>query len=104
MGVLVFAEHDNHTLKPATLNTITAARALGEPTVLVAGADCRPAAEAAAKVADVAKVLVAHAPLYAHPLAETTAPLIAGLASGFTHLLAPATTTGRSLSIVRCRA
>jgi electron transfer flavoprotein alpha subunit len=97
MGVLVFAEHDNHHLKPATLNTITAALELGEPTVLVAGTDCRPAAEAAAKVAGVAKVLIADAPLYAHPLAETTAPLIAGLASGYTHLLAPATTTGKNI-------
>jgi electron transfer flavoprotein alpha subunit len=97
MGVLVFAEHDNHTLKPATLNTITAALALGEPTVLVVGADCRSAAEAAAKVAGVAKVLIADASFYAHPLAETAAPLIADLASGFSHLLAPATTTGKNI-------
>src|SRR5512144_3157015 len=97
MGVLVIAEHDNRTLKPATLHTITAALALGQPTVLVAGADCRPAAEEAAKVVGVTKVLIAEAPLYAHPLAETTAPLIAGLASGYPHLLAQATTTGKNI-------
>ena len=49
MGVLVFAEHDNNTLKPATLNTVTAALALGAPTVLVAGSKCQPVAEAAAR-------------------------------------------------------
>ena len=83
MGVLVFAEHDNNTLKPATLNTVTAALALGAPTVLVAGSSCQPVAEAAAKITGVEKVLVADAPFFAHPLAEAAAPLIVGLARGF---------------------
>ena len=97
MGVLVFAEHDNNTLKPATLNTVTAALALGAPTVLVAGSSCQPVAAAAAKISGVEKVLVADAPFFAHPLAEAAAPLIVGLAADFTHLLAPATTTGKNI-------
>ena len=97
MAVLVFAEHDNNTLKPATLNTVTAALALGAPTVLVAGSNCQPVAEAAAKISGVEKVLVADAPFFEHPLAEAAAPLIVGLGADFTHLLAPATTTGKNI-------
>ncbi len=97
MSVLVFAEHDNTALKPATLNTVSAASALGTPTILIAGSNCQPVAEAAAKIPGVEKVLVADAPFFEHPLAEAAAPLIAGLASGFTHLLAPATTTGKNV-------
>ncbi|MGZ9021451.1 MAG: electron transfer flavoprotein subunit alpha/FixB family protein, partial [Rhodoplanes sp.] len=92
-----FAEHDNNTLKPATLNTVTAALALGAPTVLVAGSSCQPVAEAAAKISGVEKVLVADAPFFEHPLAEAAAPLIVGLAADFTHLLAPATTNGKNI-------
>jgi electron transfer flavoprotein alpha subunit len=97
MSVLVFAEHDNTTLKPATLNTVSAAEALGTPIVLVVGANCSRAAEQATKIAGVEKVLVADAPFFEHPLAEAAAPLIAGLSKGFTHLLAPATTTGKNV-------
>ena len=97
MAVLVFAEHDNNTLKPATLNTVTAALALGAPAVLVAGSNCQPVAEAAAKISGVEKVLVADAPFFEHPLAEAAAPLIVGLGPDFTHLLAPATTTGKNI-------
>jgi electron transfer flavoprotein alpha subunit len=97
MNVLVVAEHDNQTLKSATLNTVTAASALGEVTILVAGSGCGAVAEAAAKVNGVQKVLVADAPFHAHPLAEALAPLIAEIAPGYTHLLAPATTTGKNL-------
>jgi electron transfer flavoprotein alpha subunit len=97
MSVLVFAEHDNNALKPATLNAVTAALALGVPTVLVAGSKCQTVAEAAAKVAGVEKVLVADAPFFEHPLAEVAAPLIVGLSAGYTHLLAPATTTGKNI-------
>jgi electron transfer flavoprotein alpha subunit len=97
MSVLVFAEHDNTTLKPATLNTVTAAGELGTPTVLVIGSNCSRAAEEATKIAGVEKVLVADAPFFEHPLAEAAAPLIAGLSRGFTHLLAPATTTGKNV-------
>jgi electron transfer flavoprotein alpha subunit len=100
MSVLVVAEHDNQSLKPATLNTVAAALALGAgaPVVLVAGAGCRPAADAAAQLAGVGKVLVADAPFHAHPLAEAAAPLIAGLVKGgYTHVLAPATSNGKNI-------
>jgi electron transfer flavoprotein alpha subunit len=97
MSVLVFAEHDNATLKPATLNTVSAAQTLGTPTVLVIGSNCSRAAEEATKIAGVEKVLVADAPFFEHPLAEAAAPLIAGLSGAFTHLLAPATTTGKNV-------
>ncbi|MCP5366132.1 MAG: electron transfer flavoprotein subunit alpha/FixB family protein [Hyphomicrobiales bacterium] len=97
MGALVLADHDNAELKAATLNAVTAAAQLGEVTVLVAGSGCRAVAEAAAKVAGVAKVLVADDPKYGHALAEALAPLIVGLAGGYGHLLAPATTSGKNV-------
>ncbi len=98
MAVLIVAEHDNTNLKPATLNTLTAAQELGgEIAVLVAGEDCRGAAEAAAKLPGVAKVLSADAPEYAHALAENLAPLIAEQAREYSHVLAPATTFGKNL-------
>ncbi len=98
MAVLVVAEHDNASLKPATLNTLTAAGELGgDVDMLVAGADCAGAAGAAAKLPGVAKVLVADAPEYGHELAENLAPLIAKLAADYTHLLAPASTFGKNV-------
>ncbi len=97
MAVLVVAEHDNATINPATLNTVTAATALGEVTMLVAGANCRPAAEAAAAVDGVAKVLLADDPALEHGLAENLAPLIQGLGGDYGHVLAPATTFGKNL-------
>ncbi len=98
MAVLVVAEHDNASLKPATLNTLAAAGELGgDVEVLVAGSDCAGAAGAAAKLPGVAKVLVADAPEYGHELAENLAPLIAKLAAGYTHLLAPASTFGKNV-------
>ncbi len=97
MAVLVVAEHDNGALKDATLNTVTAAGELGgEVHVLVAGADCGAAADAAARVAGVTKVLKADAPLYQHPLAEALANLVTGLADDYDAILAPATTTGKN--------
>jgi electron transfer flavoprotein alpha subunit len=97
MSVLVVADHDNATLKAATFNAVTAATKLGDVHVLVAGSGSAAAAEAAAKVAGVTKVLHADAPAYAHPLAETLAPLIARLAKDYSHVLAAATTTGKNL-------
>jgi len=97
MSVLVFAEHDNAELKSATLNAVTAAAQLGEVTVVVAGSGCGAVAEAAAKVSGVAKVLLADNEAYAHDLAENTAPLVVGLAGDYSHLVAPATTTGKNL-------
>ena len=97
MGVLVIAEHDNTSLSPATLNTVTAATALGEVTMLVAGANCRPAAEAVAAVDGVARVLLADDPSLEHGLAENLAPLIQGLGGEYGHVLAAATTFGKNM-------
>jgi electron transfer flavoprotein alpha subunit len=97
MSVLVIAEHDNASIKSGTLNTITAAGKLGgDVHVLVAGSGCAAAAQAAAKIAGVAKVLVADAAQYANGLAENLGDLVAGLAKGYSHVLAPATTYGKN--------
>ncbi len=96
MAILVIAEHDNATLKGATLNTITAAAKIGgDVEVLVAGSGCGAAAEAAAKVAGVAKVLVADNAAYEYQLAENMGELVAELGKGYSHILAAATTTGK---------
>jgi electron transfer flavoprotein alpha subunit len=98
MAVLVLAEHDNKTLKPATLNAVTAAQAIGgEVHVLVAGEGARPAAEAAAKIPGVAKVRLAEDAALAHGLAENVAPLVAKLAPEYGHVLAAATTSGKNI-------
>ena len=102
MSVLVIAEHDNESLKPATLNTLTAAAEIsghgaGEVHVLVAGENCGAAAEAAAKCPAVAKVLVADAPEYGHRIAENMAPLLVRLAADYSHLLAAAMTSGKNV-------
>ena len=97
MSVLVIASHDNANIKPATLNTVTAAKALGDVAVLVAGSACAAAAEAAAKIAGVAKVLMADAPHLGHALAENLAPLIVTLAPNFTHVLASADSVGKNV-------
>jgi electron transfer flavoprotein alpha subunit len=98
MGVLVVAEHDNASLRPATLPVITAARQLDAGvSVLVAGRNCAAAAEAAARIAGVAQVLHADAEHYQHALAEELAPLIARTAKGASHVLAPATTFGKNV-------
>ncbi|MCP9759326.1 electron transfer flavoprotein subunit alpha/FixB family protein [Aquitalea sp. S1-19] len=98
MAILVIAEHDNQSLKAGTLNTITAAAKLGgDVHVLVAGAACTAAADAAKSVAGVAKVLVADAAQYAHGLAENLAPLVIDLAKGYSHVLAPASSFGKNL-------
>jgi electron transfer flavoprotein alpha subunit len=98
MPILVVAEHDNEALKSATLHVVTAAAAIGgEIHLLVAGAGCRAVAEAGAKVAGIATVLLAEHPDYANPVAEDLAALIVPLAKGYTHLLAPATTFGKNL-------
>ena len=97
MSILVIAEHDNAALKSATLNTVTAASQLGSDiAVLVAGHNCGTVAQAAAKVAGVKKVLHADAPHYANQLAENVASLVVGLASGYSHILAPATAVGKN--------
>lgn len=98
MSILVIAEHDNGSLNVATLNTVAAAQAIGgEITVLVAGANCGDVANEAAKAAGVSKVLQADNAAYEHQLAENVAPLIAELGKDYTHVLAPATTSGKNL-------
>lgn len=97
MAILVVAEHTNAALAAATLNTVTAAQKIGgDIHVLVAGQGVGAAAEAAAKIAGVAKVLVADHAAYAHQLPENVAPLIAELGKGYSHVLAAATTNGKN--------
>ncbi|WP_444901527.1 electron transfer flavoprotein subunit alpha/FixB family protein [Microbulbifer sp. SSSA007] len=98
MSILVIAEHDNAELKGATLNTVAAAKAIGgDIAVLVAGAGCAAVAEAAAKVEGVSKVLLADNSAYEHQLAENVAKLVADLGKDYSHILAPATTTGKNM-------
>jgi electron transfer flavoprotein alpha subunit len=98
MAALVIAEHDNASLKPATLNAVTAAAATGgEVVILVAGHQCGPAAAAAAQVAGVSRVLVADAPQLADQLVENVAEQVLAVAGGFSHLLAPATAHGKNV-------
>ncbi|MEG5263611.1 FAD-binding protein [Pseudomonas sp. JDS28PS106] len=98
MTILVIAEHDTSSLAPATLNTVAAAQQIGgDIHVLVAGAGVAAVAEAAAKVAGVSKVLVADNAAYEHQLPENVAPLIVELASGYSHVLAPATSNGKNI-------
>lgn len=98
MPTLLLAEHDNKTLKDATHKTLSAAAAIGgEIHILVAGENCRPVAEAAAKLAGVSKVLLADNAAYAHLLAEPTATLIVSLAPAYDVLIAPANTNGKNI-------
>ena len=97
MSVLLVAEHDDDALKPATLHTLTAGLEMGAVDVLVAGHQCRAVAEAASRVPGATKVLLADHAAYAHPLAESLAPLVVGLAPAYTHVVAPATTFGKNL-------
>ncbi len=98
-NVLVVAEHDNSTVKGATLNTVTAAIACGgEVHVLIAGAGAAGAAAAAAQIAGVAKVLHADAPGLDHGLAENLATQVVGIASSYSHLLFPATAAGKNVA------
>jgi len=97
MSLMLIAEHDSASLKPATLHALTAAKEIGgDLIILVAGQNCRPAAEAAAAVAGVAKVLLADDALYANRLAENMAKLIVALAPGYGHILAAATSSAKN--------
>ena len=92
MTTLVIAEHDNASIKGATLNTVTAALACGgDVHVLVAGHNAGEAAKAAGQIAGVAKVLHAEGEYFAHGLAENVAAQVLALASGYSHILFPAT-------------
>jgi electron transfer flavoprotein alpha subunit len=98
MPTLLLAEHDNKSLKDATAKALTAAKQLGSDVhVLVAGKDCKSAAEAAAKLEGVAKVLVAENAAYEHQLAEPAAALLVSLAGNYDALVAPATTNGKNI-------
>jgi electron transfer flavoprotein alpha subunit len=98
MSVLVIAEHAEGAIKAATLTTVGAAAKLGgDLHVLVAGSGVDAAAQAAAKISSVSKVLVADAPQYDHGLAENLSLLIVDLAKGYRHVLAPATSSGKNV-------
>lgn len=97
MTVLLIAEHDNASLKPATLNAATAAAKLGDFDILVAGSGCGAVADAAAKIAGCKKVLLADDAAYAHQVAENMASLVAKIGAGYSHILAPATTSGKNM-------
>jgi electron transfer flavoprotein alpha subunit len=98
MSTLVIAEHDNGSLKAATLNAVAAAQAMGSNVdILVAGADCGGAAEAAAAVPGIGKVLVADNAAYAHQLAENVSLLIAEVGAGYDNIFAAATTNGKNM-------
>ena len=98
MKTLVYAEHDNATLKDATLAVVTAASQLGEVHVLVVGSGCSAVAEQAAKVAGVSTVHVADDAIYAQQLAENVAPLVALLMATHDAFLAPATSNGKNIA------
>ncbi|WP_340675032.1 FAD-binding protein [Paraperlucidibaca sp.] len=98
MATLIIAEHDSASIKGATLNTVTAAVKIGgDVHVLVAGQGCQAAADAAAKIVGVSKVLLADNAAYAHQLPENVALLIAELGKSYSHVLAPATTNGKNI-------
>ena len=98
MSILVFCDHDNGQFGAATLNAVSAAQQIGgDIHLLVAGDTSGTIATEASAIAGVAKVLVADGAEYAHGLAENLAPLICDLASQYSHILAPATTTGKNI-------
>ena len=98
MSILVVVEHDNQAVNAATLNTLAAARQIGgDIHLLVAGANCAEAANAAATLEGADKVLCADSAEYGQSLAENLAPLVAGMAGNYSHILAPATTFGKNV-------
>ena len=98
MSVLIWVEHDNASVKDATLAVVTAAGQLGEVHALVAGNGCSAVADETAKIAGISKVLIANDAAYANGLAENVAPLVAGLMAGYDAFLAPATSTGKNIA------
>ena len=99
MTALVIAEHDNNSIKAATLNAVTAAKATGgDVHVLVAGANAGAAAAAAAQIAGVAKVLHADGAQFADSLAENVAAQVLAVAAGYSHIVFPATASGKNVA------
>ncbi|MDP7591433.1 MAG: FAD-binding protein [Litorilituus sp.] len=97
MSILVFAEHDNSTLKAETVKTVAAAQAIGSDiTLLVAGYNCQSVADEAVKVNGVSKVLLADNAAYEHQLAENISLLVTELASDYDHIIATALSTGKN--------
>jgi len=98
MTILILADHDNKTLAPATLNVVSAAKQLGgDIHILVVGEGARSVADQAAQVGGIAKVLLVDGAAYGHALAENVAPVVAGLAKDYSHVLAAATTNGKNI-------
>ena len=99
MSSLVIAEHDNISIKPSTLNTVTAAAQCGDEVhVLVAGKGAEAAAQAASKITGVTKVIHVEGEHFAHGLAENMAAQVIALASGYSHILLPATASGKNIA------
>jgi electron transfer flavoprotein alpha subunit len=97
MNILVYAEHDNVSLKPETNKLVHAASAVGgDISVLVVGANCAAIADTAAKITGVGKVLIADNAVYEHQLPENVADLVVELSADYTHVFAAATTTGKN--------
>ena len=99
MTALVIAEHDNASIRPATLNTVTAAAQCGgDVHVLVAGNGAEAAAKSAAQIAGVAKVIHVEGEPFAHGLAENMAAQVVAIASSYSHILFPATASGKNIA------
>ncbi|MGH6639083.1 MAG: electron transfer flavoprotein subunit alpha/FixB family protein, partial [Polaromonas sp.] len=99
MTALVIAEHDNSSIRPATLNTVTAAAQCGaEVHVLVAGQGAQAAAQAAAQIAGVAKVIHVEGEPFTHGLAENMAAQVVAMAASYSHILFPATASGKNIA------
>ena len=97
MSILIIADHDNAAIKSATLNTITAAKQLGDELhLLLAGSGCKPVAEQAVQIEGITKVLLCDDAIYEHALPENISQLVVGIADGYSHILAPATTSGKN--------
>lgn len=98
MSILIIAEHDNASLKPATLNTLAAAAQIGgDVDLLVVGSNCQAVAEQAALAQGVTRVLLADNAVYEYQLAENVSKLVIELSGAYSHILAPATTTGKNM-------
>ena len=99
MSILVIADHDNQSIRGATLNTVAAAAKMGgDVTLLVAGGGCAAVGQAGAQIAGVKKVLVADAPQYKDELAESLAALVVSIASAYSHIVIPATSFGKNVA------
>lgn len=97
MTVLIIAEHNNSALKPATLNTVTAARQLDDDLhILIAGHNCSGVAEQASSIDGISKVLISDDSTYEHPMPENIAALVLSVANNYSHIVAAATTSGKN--------